>query len=44
MGSLRNVALRVLQQTPCRNKKAQLEEFSDDFDKLMVTLKTLNFL
>ena len=30
--------------THCQNKKAQLENFSDDFDSLIVTLKILNFL
>lgn len=34
----------MLQNTKCQNKKAQLENFGDDFDSLIVTLKLLNFL
>jgi len=44
MGGLRTLATAILEQTKCQNKKAQLENFSDDFDNLIITLKALNFL
>jgi len=44
MAGIRTVAAAILNQTNCPNKKAQLENFSDDFDELIVTLKLLNFL
>ncbi len=44
MAGVRTLAIAILSQTNCQNKKAQLEDFSDDFDTLIVTLKKLNFL
>ena len=44
MASLRTLATTILQKTKCQNKKAQLEDFADDFDNLIITLKGLNFL
>ncbi len=44
MGEIRTLATIVLQKTKCQNKKAQLENFGDDFDSLIITLKLLNFL
>ena len=44
MGGIRSLVTIILQKTNCQNKKAQLENFSDDFDSLIVTLKSLNFL
>jgi hypothetical protein len=44
MGSLRTLTTAILEKTKCQNKKAQLENFSDDFDNLIITLKVLNFL
>jgi archaellum component FlaD/FlaE len=44
MGEIRTLATIILQKTNCQNKKAQLENFGDDFDSLIVTLKSLNFL
>jgi len=36
--------MSILEQTRCQNKKAQLEDFADDFDSLIITLKRMNFL
>ena len=44
VGGIRTLSTIILQKTKCQNKKAQLENFSDDFDSLIVTLKVLNFL
>ena len=44
MGGLRTVATAILQKTGCQNKKAQLENFGDNFDNLILTLKIMNFL
>ena len=44
MAGVRTLATTVLNQTNCQNKKAQIEDFSDNFDSLIVTLKILNFL
>lgn len=44
MGSLRTVTVALLGKTRCGNKKAQVEEFGDNFAHLMVTLKSFNFL
>ena len=44
MGEIRTLATIILQKTKCQNTKAQLENFGDDFDGLIVTLKSLNFL
>jgi len=44
MASIRTLATVILHKTNCQNKKAQLENFSDDFDNLIITLKNLNFL
>ena len=44
MAGMRTIAVTILQQTGCQNKKEQLEDFADNFDKLIVTLKTFNFL
>ncbi len=44
MAEVRTLATAILNKTNCQNKKAQLENFSDDFDGLIITLKNLNFL
>ncbi len=44
MAGLRTIATTLLHKTRCQNKKAQLEEFADNFDDLIRTLKILNFL
>lgn len=44
MAEVRSLAIAILSQTNCQNKKARLENFSDDFDNLIITLKILNFL
>jgi len=44
MAEVRTMATIILSETKCQNKKAQLENFSDNFDSLIVTLKMLNFL
>jgi len=36
--------MSILEKTGCQNKKAQLEDFADDFDHLIITLKLMNFL
>jgi len=38
MAGVRTLAIAILSQTSCQNKKAQLENFSDDFDTLIITL------
>ena len=44
MAEIRTLATILLEKTGCQNKKAQLEEFADDFDNLIITLKLMNFL
>ncbi len=44
MAGIRTLATIILEKTRCQNKKAQLENFADDFDHLIVTLKVMNFL
>ncbi len=44
MAGIRTLAMSILQKTRCHNKKAQLEDFADDFDSLIITLKVVNFL
>ncbi len=44
MAEVRTLAIAILNQTNCQNKKAHLENFSDDFDSLIITSKKLDFL
>ena len=44
MAEIRTLATTILSKTNCQNKKAQLENFGDDFDSLIITLKSLQFL
>ncbi len=44
MGGIRTLAIAILDKTKCQNKKEQLEDFADDFDNLIITLKSFNFL
>jgi len=44
MAGIRTLATTILEKTECQNKKAQLEDFADDFDNLIITLKLINFL
>ena len=44
MAGIRTLATTILEKTGCQNKKAQLEDFADDFDNLIITLKLMNFL
>lgn len=44
LAELRTFVTKVLNETECENRRAQLEDFSDDFDSLIKTLKKLNFL
>lgn len=44
MAEVRTVAGIILNRQNCQNQKAKLEDFSDDFDSLMIALKALNFL
>ncbi len=44
MAEIRTLAVTILENTKCQNKKAQLEDFADDFDYLVKTLKVMNFL
>ncbi len=44
MAGIRTLAMTILEKTGCQNKKAQLEDFADDFDNLIITLKVMNFL
>lgn len=43
MAEVRTLATAILNRTNCQNKKAQLENFSDNFDDLIRKLKLLNF-
>jgi len=44
MGGLRTLTTAILEKTKCQNKKAQLDNFADNFDNLILTLKLFNFL
>lgn len=44
MAGIRTIASQVLRNINCQNKKAQLEDFSDNFDSLIIALKVFNFL
>ena len=44
MAEIRTLTAAILEKTKCQNKKAQLENFADDFDNLIITLKIFNFL
>ena len=44
LAGVRTLATIVLNRQNCQNKKAQLEKFSDDFDSLIIALKSINFL
>ena len=44
MAEVRTLATTILSRLNCQNKKAQLENFADDFDSLIITLNAFNFL
>lgn len=44
LAEIRTLATQVLNESGGENRRAQLEDFSDDFDSLIETLKKLNFL
>ena len=44
MAEIRTLATTILNCLNCQNKKAQLENFADDFNSLIVTLNAFNFL
>ncbi len=44
MAGIRSFATKVLSRTECSNKKAQLEDFADNFDSLLEVLQKLKFL
>jgi archaellum component FlaD/FlaE len=44
MAEIRTLATTILSKTNCQNKKAQLENFGDDFDSLIIALKRFKFL
>jgi predicted transposase YbfD/YdcC len=44
LAGLRSLVLQILKKTKCLNKRDQIEEFADDFDLLLNTIKTFNFL
>lgn len=44
LAKIRTVVIKVLNETPGENRRSQLEDFSDDFDSLIRTLKKFNFL
>ena len=44
MAGIRTLATTILEKTGCQNKKAQLEDFADDFDNLIITLKLMNLI
>lgn len=44
MGEVRTLVLSLLRLTGCRNKKAQLDDFADDFGSLIYWLKSIQFL
>jgi len=41
---LKNFGNDNLAEKKCQNKKAQLEDFGDNFGNLILTLKIMNFL
>jgi hypothetical protein len=44
LAEIRTFATKVLNETSGENRRSQLEDFSDDFDSLIKTLKKFNFL
>ena len=44
LAELRTLAILLLKKTKSRNYKAQIEGYGDDFDSLLVWLRTLDFL
>jgi len=44
MAGVRTLVLSLLRLTGCRNKKAQLDNFADDFGYLICWLKSIQFL
>jgi predicted transposase YbfD/YdcC len=44
LAGIRTLVTQVLNKTKCLNKKAQIEDFADNFDLLLATLKKFNFL
>lgn len=44
MAELRTLSILMLKKKKSRNYKAQIEEFGDDFEGLLVWLQKLNFL
>jgi predicted transposase YbfD/YdcC len=44
MAGVRTLGLEVLKRTGCTNKKAQMEEFADNFEFSLAFLQKLNFL
>jgi hypothetical protein len=44
MAGVKTLAIAILNHTNCQNKKAWLENFSDDCDSLIMTLKKRSFL
>lgn len=44
MAGLRTLACGVLNQCKCSNKKAQLDNFADNFDELIQFLRSIKFL
>jgi hypothetical protein len=44
LAGVRTLVTQVLSKTKCSNKRAQIEDFADDFDSLLIILKKFNFL
>ena len=44
MATIRTLAAAALNSQHCTNKKAQLDDFADDFDKVIAWMKKINFL
>lgn len=44
LAGIRTLVTQVLNKTKCLNKRAQIEDFADNFDSLLATLKQFNFL
>jgi predicted transposase YbfD/YdcC len=44
LAGIRSLAIKVLNQTKCSNKRAQIENFADNFDELVTLLKSFKFL
>jgi predicted transposase YbfD/YdcC len=44
LAGVRSLVTQILNETKCLNKRAQIEEFADNFDLLLDTLKQFNFL